>query len=467
MRYLEFKKLCKYCDDILISNKNSILTLAYSKLHVIKNHPEFNKDYFLTTKNKVRKNFFFGIFKYFKNFIIEKPNFYLKRKNNDKVDVLVVSHLLNIKHLNTDSDFYYGSLIKKLKEINYSSKIILRNETILSSKYLFKNLNKDKVLLSKRTFILNELKYFFLAFLEFLKLNFFYNKYKIKQKKINFFSLRSFGYIISNLRINFQITNLIKIFEPKYIIITFEGHAWERVIIANIKKNHKDIKVYAYQFSGITINHHSLFRPLGKNFDPDCILTTGKYTYDIFKKKYKHNVKIIGSKKSKKKISKLISKNNQKTVLILPEAYISESKELLSFAIKVSQINKEYKFYLRLHPMIDSKELNFDLSKYPNIKLSTSNLEYDFKRSKIIFFKGSASALEAAAHGLKPIYIGKFNQNNVNPLYQVLNKKYYITDPKDFAKKIQSFNLIELKKINKYSNNYFEKMSIKKNFFDI
>ena len=23
MRYLEFKKLCKYCDDILISNKNS------------------------------------------------------------------------------------------------------------------------------------------------------------------------------------------------------------------------------------------------------------------------------------------------------------------------------------------------------------------------------------------------------------------------------------------------------------
>lgn len=470
MNNTEYKKLCKYCDNILSINKDSVSGTSYSKIHVIKNHPEFNKEYFLgqdKNTSKLNKSFYGGIINYIKNYFFEKPNAYLNYKRNYTKDVLIISSLINYNHLNSNEDFYFGSLSKHLKKKNFSSKIVLRNETAISGKVLFKSLNKDKIILSKRMSLFNELIFILKAIREFFKFNLNYEKFKLKEKSLNFFSFRSFGHIIPNLRLATQINQLVKIIKPKYIIITFEGHAWERIAIMNIKKKHRNTKIFAYQFSVVTKNHHALFRPLHNNLNPDCILTTGKFTKNIFKNKYKCPVKIIGSKKSIKNNFKLISKNNKKVVLILPEAYISESKILLNFAVKVSKLYKNYKFYLRLHPMIDFKELNFDLSKHPNIELSNLSLEKDFKRSGIIFFRGSASSLEATSYGLKPIYIGNYNRLNINPLFQVMNKRYYLTKPKDFKKVAENFNLIELKKINNYSNNYFKKMKLSKNLFEI
>ena len=42
----EFRKLYSYLDKLLLKFIKSNSTLAYSKLHIIKNHPEFNKEYF-------------------------------------------------------------------------------------------------------------------------------------------------------------------------------------------------------------------------------------------------------------------------------------------------------------------------------------------------------------------------------------------------------------------------------------
>ncbi len=281
----EFRKLCSYLDKILLNFVESNSTLAYSKLHIIKNHPEFNKEYFPNKdkliKSEIRESFIIGILKYLKNFLIERPNFYYKRKKSSKIDVLIVSHLINLNHLNLRDDFYYGDISKQLNSFNLNSRLILRNETSLSSKNVFASLKKDKIILSKRTSIIREIVYLFLATFEFFKFNFFVEKYQYKKKKINFFNLRSFGYIIANLRLNFQINFLVKIFRPKFLFITFEGHAWERLIIRNIKKKY-NTKIIAYQFSAITKHHHSLLRSLSESTDPDYIFTTGKYTYKKF-----------------------------------------------------------------------------------------------------------------------------------------------------------------------------------------
>ena len=90
MKDFIYKKLCNYCDKILLSNKNSLSILAYSKLHVIKNHPEFIKEYIpikIESKKKIedKVNFFLlSIVNYIKLFFFEKPNFYLKKKNQKK-----------------------------------------------------------------------------------------------------------------------------------------------------------------------------------------------------------------------------------------------------------------------------------------------------------------------------------------------------------------------------------------------
>ena len=361
----KFKKLQKYLDNLILDNINSNSILAYAKLHLIKNHPEFNKEYFPNKielrKNKKIKNFYFGLINFFKNFIIEDTNFYIKNNKTFKPKVLILSHLINLKHLNSKDDFYYGDLVNQLNNLNLDSKLILRNETKLPSKQIFEKLNKDKIILSKRTFFLSEILYLFIALTNFIKFNLKIKKYRYKKKSINFFTLKSFGYIISNLRLNSQINYLLKIYEPKFLIITFEGHGWERLIIRNVKKN-KKTKVIAYQFSAITKDHHSLFRSLSKTTDPDFIFTTGTHTYKKFKKSYNCKVKIIGSHKWKK-IASYNKKKTKNNVLILPEAYVSESKDLLNFAIQISKFNKEFYFYLRLHPMINIKELNIDIKK--------------------------------------------------------------------------------------------------------
>ena len=154
-----------------------------------------------------------------------------------------------------------------------------------------------------------------------------------------------------------------------------------KIIIKNIKKY--KTKIIAYQFSAITKHHHSLFRSLSESTDPDYIFTTGKYTYKKFLKNYNSKVNIIGSNKWKKIKPHKIKKLN-KIILLLPEAYISESKNLLNFAIRISKLSKEFKFYLRLHPMINFKDLNIDLKKYNNIELSNCKIEDDFKDPQIL-----------------------------------------------------------------------------------
>ena len=84
--------------------------------------------------------------------------------------------------------------------------------------------------------------------------------------------------MVYNLRLKYQIQELIKIINPKLIIIPFEGHAWERVIIKSIKDINPNIKIAAYQFSITTKFQHSIFRPLKKDYNPDIIFTTGTIT---------------------------------------------------------------------------------------------------------------------------------------------------------------------------------------------
>ena len=465
-----YKKLCNYCDKILISNKNSLSILSYSKLHVIKNHPDFIKEYLLSDhlskKVKVElktKSFLSSIVSYSKLFYSEKPNFYLKKKYIKKVDVLLISDLINIKHLNLIDDFYFGPMENKLKKIGLSSKIILRNTTQYLSKHLFRNLKKDKVILSKRTFLVKELIFVICAFFQYLRFNLFFDKFKINKKKNNFFNLRSFGYIVYNLRLNFQINRLLKIFNPKYVVIPFEGHAWERLIIKNIKK--KGIKVFAYQFSTITKHHHSLFRKLDNESSPDCIFTTSKQIQNIFKKKYNCPVKIIGSSKSKK--SKLRSLKKNKSVLILPEGYVDESKLMLKFAIETLTYNKNIKFFLRLHPMIDISELNINLKNYPNIELSNCKIIDDFKRCTFVLHRGSSAAVQAVSYGLNPIYYGKFDEFNVNPLYQEFDKNYYVEDVIKFIKILNNKTHTRQSRAIFNAKNYFKKMNINKKIFSI
>ena len=85
-----YKKICKYCDKILLSKNSSIYTHSITSLHVLKEHPVLFENYFnfkkkmQKEKNPLMKKIFFYILDFFferKNLIILQSRcFHLEKK---------------------------------------------------------------------------------------------------------------------------------------------------------------------------------------------------------------------------------------------------------------------------------------------------------------------------------------------------------------------------------------------------
>jgi len=451
-----YKKIIKISDKILLSPKSNIFTHAITKLHVLKEHPVW-LDNIYEEKNKTSillKKFI----KYLGYLIFEKKNFYIPIKKKTKSEILIVSNLINPKHISLKTDFYFGDLENNLNIEGYKTLRVLRNFTNLNSSKLFDK-KKNIALLTGCSNFVSEISYCYRIIHQyfFLKKNFFSKNNSNYYK--NFISFNDLKSIISNLRISNQIKELIKIVQPKIIIIPYEGHAWERVLIKTVKNLNLNIKIIAYQFTVTTKLQHALFRQLKDDYNPDIIFTCGSITKNIFVKKYNCPVKILGSNK----FSKFNFKHKPKkkiNILVIPEGFLQETIFLFNFTKICAQKYSNYNFIFRLHPL-----LNLDLessNNLNNIEFSNEGLEFDLKRCNFAFFRGTAAVFEAIFFGLKPIYIQKEKEFNINPIYKVFDRSLILNNPeklKTIIKKHKSKN-INLKLIN-YCNQYFKKLNYK------
>lgn len=453
-----FKTLCVYCDKILKKYNSNIFTISNPNLHILKAHPELLNRYFFLNKLKKKKNLSVKMFRYFFSFFKEKSFFYDKN-NSDRPKVLILSSLININHLNAKKDFYYGDIEKKLKKKGVLSKIVLRNFTNYSSNNLNHLLKQNKILLSSRVTFFKELYLILLTIVEYLKFNFF-NKDKVSKYIFkNPLNIFNFTGIISSMRLCYQMEKIISIYSSNYLLITFEGHGWERVLIKYIKYKFPKIKIFAYQFSSITKSHHSIFRPLKKNYDPDVIFTSGSITKKKFLKNYKCPIYILGSNKFS--ANKLISKVKNKTVIVLPEGFLSETKILYNFTYLLAKKFQEYKFIFRLHPLIkDYNFFEYKKVKLKNLVLSNNNFNSDITLSSHVLYRGSAAAIEAVSRGLKPLYLNHYPEFNINPLYYAIKNKFNVSTINNFKKTIKKTDRLSYKKIQQLSKNYFTKINI-------
>ena len=131
MKIQDYKNICKYSDNVLLSRKSNFLTHAISRLHILKEHPEVTKEYHNAwIKNFIKKNFLIKFFSFFLNFFLERKNFYKHQSNNPvkKIDYLIISPLINSKFLNLEEDFYFGNIEKNIKK-NFKTKVVFRNFT--------------------------------------------------------------------------------------------------------------------------------------------------------------------------------------------------------------------------------------------------------------------------------------------------------------------------------------------------
>jgi len=479
----EYKLLCKLCDDILLKRSSSEETYAIPFLHVIREHPFILKRY-----NDLfnKKNLIFVILNRLKNLLIIfiilissffKYNRFYNNKNitNHNIDILFVSHLLNKFQVGEKKDFYFGNISNDLNKFGYKSIIALINHSGNEADFLSKKWNKKnvtpRVILSKTLNFIDELKILFNVFKESYRL-FLYSKKRNSNLIKNLFSKSSLECLshrsLINLRISLQIKKIIFNYNPKFLIITHEGHSYERLIFFEAKKFNKNIICIGYQHAIIFKFQHAICRNLKNKFNPDIILTSGKNGFNKLKKSKKLSnisIKLLGSNKKIKKIKKNTISNK---CLIIPEGILEECFLLFEFSIKCALKCPEVKFIWRLHPGIKfsylRKKINFN--KLPkNIIISNNELSYDLKKCTWALYRGTTTIIEGIYNNLRPIYLEMPNEINIDPLNDLNVWHEKITNTDKFSAIIKNKNSNKWSQKNwikalKYCNNFFNPLNI-------
>ena len=482
LKKINYSDLTKYTFEIL-KDKPNIARIASEYLHPRNTHPQSLRIY----RDIFNKNFF--LFSFFKHLIksilllivsiIRNERDFFGNELPKKADVIFISHLTNESQLDIEKDPYYGHLIHNLnKEKKHVLLVTLINHTWIKERDISKKnykIKKNNVILSRTSNVIREIKYIFMLLKEGLHL---YKTSSLDKKK-KLICQYAFANIISSssimaIRTFYQIKEILRLTNPSYLITTFEGHAWERLVFHAVESSYKNIQCYAYQHSVLFPNQNAIFRKI-KMYNPHLIFTPGKISYKVFQSKHKDtkNIAILGSPRSTQypAISRTIS--TQASILFLPEGIKSETDFLLKSAVSLALKYPQRRIIFRLHPVLNYRKYKTKLLKKinnaTNLVLSNKSFEEDISSSNIAVYRGSSTIITAILNGLYPIYLSKNSDFKlIDPLFMVNDINRIALSQDDLSKKViyyENLNKIQklkfLKKLQLYCNDYFHPISFK------
>tara|TARA_B100001250_G_scaffold149451_1_gene128042 strand:+ start:38593 stop:40092 length:1500 start_codon:yes stop_codon:yes gene_type:complete len=480
VRYL---KLTEIFNDILRSTQSNLELTSIPWMHIIREHPIF-LDRYEKLFRKDKFNFFFyniwGIISwYYQIFKILTNNindYWFSNVDNQKnVDYLFISHLINAKQFSTDDDMYFGKiplmLAKKKKKVSIAY-ISYINKTFSNFKKYEQKSSLGRYFFSKALSFNKELEIRRKLKEESNRLRKLSKSEKFSNLKCRILHYASYEAKFNgahfNMRLHKQVMALVMRLNPKIIINTYEGHAYERIIFHAARSVKPKIKCISYQHSIVFKLSNSIKIKLSKEYNPDLVFTSGHFgKIDLTEDLSPIPIKVLGSKrgvinlKNKNTSEKNLTNN---TCLVIPEAFLFECNHLFNFSLKCAKINKNINFIWRLHP-----ELTFEtvfnkyknLSNLPsNIYLSNDELENDIRKSGWVLYRGSSAVLKSISFGLRPLYLSRENEISIDPLFRMKNWKKIISKPEDLIALVKNDinnNFIYHKKYFKFSRNFCEK----------
>lgn len=468
MTETQYKKLCEVCDSILLSAHSTIECVSIPWLHIIREHPIFLINYVglfnpkSAFKRSIKQKFI--QLKYIVGWIIhlirairlDNKMFTWSSKIPSDVDILFISHLLNSSQAGKSQDFYFDKVPEELTIKGYSSVIALINHSKDSEKTIAGKWHKidiPRVIFHKSLGIFGDFRLFKQIFKESARLT-RYSK-KVKDSSLKAASARASiealsGGTRNNLCLHKQIASLVKLLNPTIVIVTHEGHAWERLAFAAARESDPLIKCIGYQHSVLFRLQHAIRRNLSSKFNPDILLTSGlvsKHQLDKATDLKNITIAVLGSNRKLKGLRNvafnyLHQEQKENTCLVLPEGSLSECDLLFEFSLFCTQKYPSMKFIWRLHPLMNFDTLvknNTKLKKLPgNIVLSKLSLEDDIISSRYALYRGSSAIIQAASSGLTPIYLQIKGEMTIDPLYEIDEGKFIVTNVDDFTQVLNS-----------------------------
>jgi hypothetical protein len=333
----------------------------------------------------------------------------------DNLDILVVSHQISNSTDYNISDFYFGDLGSEMTARGITVQFLRIDQT----SYYLKRYNGNACR-EMGICVLPKVASFYEEFIALSRgLALCKELFMVAMKRLvpdTGLSLACIPQAISAstlavFRIERQISVCIRQLCPKTILITWEGHAWERNVFKVAREIVPSVICIGYVHSVVQKYSHSLWRALGPPFDPDYLLTTGEVPNVRLKEKCNFEncqILVYGTHRAGFEPAASTPRPITRNCLFLPQGEIDECVFMLQFLLETAEKLPEFKFVIRFHPLTKIEKLKnyFSFTKLPlNVLVSSNSLESDIKRASWVVYRGSIAALQAFRSGVRPIYL--------------------------------------------------------------
>jgi hypothetical protein len=230
-----------------------------------------------------------------------------------------------------------------------------------------------------------------------------------------------------NIMLGKNLQILSRELDPRNIVFTFEGHAFELYLRKILSDEKLARRFYFYQHAPVVPAQFGMIQMCSLMHANDQVLASGDCTKDFLQKNLSEKsrpVLILGSPKHVSSSSPVIISGSQSVskhqVLLAPEGTRDSLFELSALGKYLAQQLPDENFQIRVHPAVKltSKDLdNFTLHKIPNLHISKRTLLNDLANSKVCIYRSSAVGVEASSLGVTPIHLGYMSKSDLNPLH--------------------------------------------------
>jgi hypothetical protein len=232
---------------------------------------------------------------------------------------------------------------------------------------------------------------------------------------------------IGTLRLFHQIRDAVAQARPSAVVMTWEGHAWERMAVAATRAAAPTALCVGYQHTVLFPNQHAIRRRLGSSYDPEVVLTVGDVNRDALRATWGGDVRTVGSTRRASDGGAGPEQGDRPLrCVIIPEGLPSEVEVLAQFALRLAEIAPDVQFALRMHPVLSWDTI---VAAQPawrqlpsNVVLSTTpDLTEEFRRCRWVLYRGSSAVVHAVREGVRPLYVKGDESMPLDPL-EALNQ---------------------------------------------
>ena len=462
----QYRSLCDACDRVLLAKDSTIERVGISWLHVIREHPVFLEEYVDLFDTRVsllhRPRQWFSRFRRTLGWVRQlgracRSKGRLWFRSNElpqRVDVVFVSRLLNASHAGQTDDFYFGDLPHTLAAQGYSVVIALVSHVAQSEATLantWHGHSVPRVIFSDSLGFSDEVALRRRLNRESQRLQHLVRKEPaglVKRVLTKASQEALSGKSLSTLRLASQVLAFVATVKPKAIVVTHEGHAWERLAFAAARRAKPDVRCVGYQHAALFRLQHAIRRNLAREYNPDHILTAGTVAQSQLERAPNLDsipVSVLGSHRSSQNAQPndpgVTNHENTRDIdrsacLVLPEGIASECTLMFAFSLACARQFPDIQFIWRLHPVLTYE---FLLGKHPNLRhrpsnvvLSTATLEEDIAQSRWTLYRGTTAAVPAVMAGSRPVYLRVAGELAVDSLYELVAWRTSVETIADF-----------------------------------